>query len=315
MKGDEMMRELAKRQLGYVALRQARQLGLRPAEVARLTDRGWTRATDRVLRLDGVPDLRGQRLELAVLDVGGAAAVSHEAGAWWWGVPGFSARKIDVVTTTHTTRPCSVARIRQVRRVPEDWVTVLRGVRVARPELIALHLCADLHPDRAARALDNMWRDRLLTGVSIDRLLADLGRRGRDGVATLRELRALREGDYVPPDSNLEARALDVLGVLGLEFLRQVDVGEATHWTGRVDLRARRLPLVVEVQSEKFHTALLDVEHDCRRRQQLEADGFVVVEVWDTELWTSPDLVRDRVGAAARSLRTSRSVNRGVTPA
>jgi len=77
-------------------------------------------------------------------------------------------------------------------------------------------------------------------------------------------------------------------------------------WRGRVDLLADRLPLVVEVQSEKFHTALLDRVADERRRAGLEAAGYTVVEVTEEELWCTPEVARDRVASAVRKLRAHR---------
>ena len=52
---------------------------------------------------------------------------------------------------------------------------------------------------------------------------------------------------------------------------------------------------MVEVQSWRYHIALLDAAADARRRARLEAAGFVVVEVWDTDLWHRPWVVEARV--------------------
>ena len=175
------------------------------------------------------------------------------------------------------------------------------------PELVILQLCDVVHPKRAERALDNAWRMRLLSGRSVRALLDGWGRRGRNGTALLRELMEARPDDYRPPDSNLESRALDVLRAAGLgAFRRQVDSG-GDRWTGRVDLRHVDLPLVVEVQSETFHSSFLDVDADRARREQLERDGFVVVEVTDDEVFHRPDEVVRRVRAAVDRLRSGDS--------
>ncbi len=75
----------------------------------------------------------------------------------------------------------------------------------------------------------------------------------------------------------------------------QVDLGEE-RWCGRVDFFADDRTLVVEVDSEKFHSALSDVEADKRREQHLRAAGFVVGRVTDTQVfhrpWEVVDLVR-----------------------
>src|SRR5215218_8540806 len=97
-----------------------------------------------------------------------------------------------------------------------------RGARV-RPEVVILHLCASEHPDRAARALDNAWNRRLLSGRSLIALLADYGKRGRNGTAVLRELMEVRGPDYVPPASNLESRVRAILAKAGIHLRLQID--------------------------------------------------------------------------------------------
>ena len=76
-----------------------------------------------------------------------------------------------------------------------------------------------------------------------------------------------------------------VRGALLGEWRRQVDLGSEERWCGRVDFIRDDLALVVEVQSERYHSALTDQAHDAARRANLEVAGFTVVEVWDTQLW------------------------------
>ena len=78
------------------------------------------------------------------------------------------------------------------------------------------------------------------------------------------------------------------------ELRRQVDSGES-EWTGRVDFRHEVLPLIVEVQSERYHSALVDRLADRRRLAALRAAGFVVVEVSDPQVWSRPWEVIDAV--------------------
>jgi very-short-patch-repair endonuclease len=90
---------------------------------------------------------------------------------------------------------------------------------------------------------------------------------------------------WVPPASGLEARFIAVTreACLG-EWRRQVDLGSDEHWCGRIDFVSPDLPLVVEVQSERYHSALTDQAHDVARHTGLEIAGFTVIEVWDTQL-------------------------------
>ena len=48
---------------------------------------------------------------------------------------------------------------------------------------------------------------------------------------------------------------------------------------------------MIEIQSELYHSSLVDRRADDRRLAHLRASGFVVVEITDTLVWTRPDLV------------------------
>lgn len=84
---------------------------------------------------------------------------------------------------------------------------------------------------------------------------------------------------------------------------------EAAHALGlppgalRLDFLDVELPIVVEVQSERYHAALLDSQADRRRLSDLVAAGDAVVEVWDIEVWHRPDDVVAVLRDARRALR------------
>ena len=86
------------------------------------------------------------------------------------------------------------------------------------------------------------------------------------------------------------------------------------HWVGRVDFRDERLPLVVEVQSERYHTALTDMRRDAERAEALCAAGFETVAVSEEQVWYRPSEVVDAVRTARRRLLYERPVSqRGRT--
>jgi very-short-patch-repair endonuclease len=157
----------------------------------------------------------------------------------------------------------------------------------------------------AARTLDDLWRRRLLSGGSVAAMVDELGIQGRGGLRLARQLLDERGDDYVPPASNLESRFAEIVGRAGLpEMRRQVDSG-GDRWVGRVDFRANDLPLVVEVQSETYHSALTDVRDDEVRMAALRASGYTVLEVTDAHVWHQPDEVVARIREAVRALRAT----------
>lgn len=289
---------------------QARALGFSSAEIHQLrSSRRWEGETRRVFFLRGAPRTVGFRLMLAVLDAGGDAALSHQSAGRWWGVGGCAQWPLHLCTTKSTRHRTELAVTHEVRRVPPRWSVTHRGVTIVRPELLALQLFATCHELQAERWVERLWGRRLLSGASIGRFLSDMGERGRNGTAPLRQYLNARPPGYIPPASGLESRFMQLVRRIGEPFDRQVDSGDEV-WTGRVDFRHSDLPVIAEIQSEAFHASLVDTVADDRRLEQLVADGFFVVEVWDTEVWTEPDTVLARVGEALRDARTPGSVPR-----
>lgn len=191
--------------------------------------------------------------------------------------------------------------------IPEWCRKVHRGIPIVSPALVILQLAGSIGKDRVSRALDNAWSLRLLDGQTIDALLLRLGRRGRNGVTVLRQLRRQRPDPWVPPASNIEARFGDLAERNGLKFRRQVDVG-TEEWSGRVDFLADDLPLIVEILSERFHTSLADrADYEARRDRHAQM-GFLVVEAWDHEIFHSPGLVIERIRRARSELLARISV-------
>ncbi len=300
----ELLR-LAEAQHGLVRRQQARLLGLSDSSIDRLvTGPHWEPVTGQVIRRVGSAPNRGQRVLAAVLDAGPGARLSHRSAAAWWGVRGSPLEPLQAVRTLRSHRRSPLCDIHVVRDLPDRWVTVLDGVPIVRPELAALHLFASCRELQAERWVETLWSLRLLDGRSLARFLEELGRRGRNGTAGLRRYLRSRGRGYTPAASSLEARVLQILREAGISMRRQVDSGGDT-WTGRVDFRHPSLPVILEVQSERHHTALVDTEADARRLRKLRADGFLVVEVTDVEVWTRPWVVLDRVRRALDAARRS----------
>lgn len=192
-------------------------------------------------------------------------------------------------------------RIHHSTVIPEWCRKVHEGIPVVSPGLAIYQMAGTISPDRVARALDSGWSLGLFNGKAIDTLIDRLARHGRNGTTLMRELRKERPDDWSPPASNLEAR-FDQLGrIHGFSFRRQVDVGDEA-WSGRVDLLADDCPLIVEILSERYHSSLTDRAADAARRKRHEAMGFVVVEVWDHEVFHTPWLAIARIEKARKAL-------------
>jgi very-short-patch-repair endonuclease len=300
--------ELAEQQHGLITRLQARELGTtRQATAQRLATDRWEPVTDAVVRRRGAPATTAQRALAAVLDAGPGSVLSHLSAASWWGLEGCSLTPLHVTRLSRSTRYSELAEVHVVRALPVQWTTVLHQVPIVRPELLTLQLFAVCRDERAERLVETLWAKRLLSGRSISQFLDHLGKRGRNGTAGLRRYLDARGEDYTPPATGLEARTMQVLRDEGIDLRPQVDSG-GSSWTGRVDFRHPRVPLIVEVQSERYHSALVDRLADRRRLAALRAAGFVVVEVSDAQVWSRPWEVVEAVRRGFLEAQTKRPV-------
>jgi hypothetical protein len=305
------IRTVAAHQHGLLTSQQARAAGLGQGGIRHAVRSGWLeRLSPRVLRVRGSAPTTAQRLLAHVLDAGPRAALSHTTALSHWGVRGFVATPVHIVRhRDEGDRPGRGVVLHEVRALPVDGVRLLDGIPVVVPPLALLQLAGmpDCHPARLARALDAAWSDRLASYRSLTAWDRRMARQGRRGLRVLRALVQERGPAYVPPASNLEARFQAILQRAGRPPMRrQVDTGDGAAWIGRVDFRDEELPVVAEVQSERFHTALTAVEDDRTRLAALRAAGFEVIEVTDSEVFHHPEAVVARVDAArARARRAA----------
>ncbi|MBV9953023.1 MAG: DUF559 domain-containing protein [Acidimicrobiia bacterium] len=295
--------DLAEHQHALIAREQLLAAGWSRQKVWRfLSPDDWEPLTPRVLVRRGSKRTFEQRLHAAVLDAGPAAFLSHAAAAAVWRTSGFGLlhlRHIDVTRPRGgTRRPGSLARIHEVGDLRADHTTVLDDIPISTPTRVIFELAATVHPQRAARACDNLWARNLTSRQHLDLMFGDWADRGRTGTVVMRDILEDRPIGYVPPASNLESRFDTLAKRYGIgPFHRQVDLGGQT-WIGRVDFRHHDCPLVVEVLSEAYHAALADAEDDARRFALLDEVGFTVASVWDHEIWGDPQPAMERVRAA-----------------
>ena len=295
----------AERQHGVIARWQARGVGVSREQLARRAHAGeLERLTPVVLRVRGTPVNELQRAMTAVLDAGPGAVLSHETAAALWDLPGFDIRDV------HVSRPRTGVRrgsllpwIHQPSCLPPDHVTVFEAFPVTTPARTVFDLAARVHPKRVERALETAWSKRLLDGARMAAVLDVLAKRGRPGTQVMRELLCSRGRDYVPPASGLEGRFRDILVRDGQRPMeRQVDVG-GTSWLGRIDFFDRESKLVVQIDSERYHSALIDRAADDAQTVALETAGFEVRRFTDVQVWYHAAEVVAAVREARRTVR------------
>lgn len=299
---------LAEQQNGAVGLFQT--ITMQASDERRLRELnggGWNAPYPGARTRSGAPLTAGLRASAAVLQMGPGAALSHESAAAWWGLPGFVLEPLNIlrIRGCNSRKDNCGLRVRETRRLPLHHVTYLKGVPVVRPERLPFELIQNHGLGKVEILLDRMIQRRLTTTGRLHQMLGELGGRGAKGIGHLRLLMKSRPVGYVPPESGAESRMQWVAKRFALPDMRpQVNLGTDDEWVARVDfLIGDRL--VIWVQSELYHTALVDQRKDNAQRAKLQAEGFTVVEAWQHELWDDPAAIARRVRRELARLRAA----------
>jgi very-short-patch-repair endonuclease len=291
----------AETQHGVFTHPQALGAGFTPAMIKqRLHSGRWEALARGVYRVCGSPPTWEQRLIAVVFAAGPLAAASHRSAAALLGIPGFDRRGLVEVTTPRTRRHrpgTAPAVVHGSRAFPDDHLTVVDGIVTTRVARTLVDLAGAVHPLRAERAVDNCLAAGMLTLDALHGTFLEVAERGRKGVAVMRAVLEARKPDFVAPASELEARFDELIRAEGLpEPVRQLDVGDADGWIGRVDYAYLPYGLLIELDGRRHHSALLDRRADARRDARMLAGGWRAVErfTW-ADLTLRPEAVADRL--------------------
>ncbi len=300
--------ELAASQHGVVGLHQTKHLsGSAHEREFELNGSGWGAPYPSVRARTGTPRTREFWASAAVLQVGSGAVLSFESAAAWWGLSGFSLEPFNVLHTRgeYHCGPIDGITSRETRRLPASQVTRLNGVAVVRPERLPFELIQTYSPVKVEVLIDRMLSRRLTSTDRLHAMTKELGGKGATGIGHIRRIMRARPHGYVPPESGAESRMKWIADKYSLPRLRpQVNLGSADEWIARVDFMLEG-GIAIWVQSDLYHSALVDKRKDDQQRAKLQAEGFVVVEVWQNELWDKPEAVADRVREAVKVKRAA----------
>ena len=277
----------------------------------------WLPAGDRVIRAAAAPPTETQRVLAAILDASPGAVLHAGSALAWLGMTGFGLATVLVARprglSSATTPLARVHRVRDLR--PHDVIvvngvateTALRAIwaEAARYAGPARH---EIGIKRIGTLLDQAHRLRLVSWGGLHESVDDLRQRGRSGTVIMRELAGHRPPGSSPTESGLETRFEDVLQQAGADPLRRQRPVGGREPIGRCDFTDEDLPLVVEVNSLRFHTTPTDRAADERRYQALMDAGFSVCVIWEDDLWSAQGGVARAVIEARRHARAGRRV-------
>jgi very-short-patch-repair endonuclease len=291
-------------QLGLLTRHQAIEAGLSSASIARLVRSGvWERVQPRVYRVAGAPDTWEQRILAAVLSAGPTAVASHLSAGVLWGLRQMTPDWVEI-TVTGYERQLRRVRVHRVGSLPEEDLSVVRGIPVTTVARLLVDLSAFWSPGQLSVALDEVMRRRLTSLWAVEqcvrRLESGPGRR----CAVIEGLVKARKNPFVVGDSHLEQLIYQPLVEADLELpVSQYEVVVAGE-RFRLDFAWPDLKLFVEVDGFDTHRMLTDFHRDRRREGMLVAAGWTPLHFTDR---STPTEVVDRVDTTLARLRRQRS--------
>ncbi|TMK85841.1 MAG: DUF559 domain-containing protein [Actinobacteria bacterium] len=284
-------------QYALITCHQALEAGFSRKAIEHRLDTGeWAVVRRGVYRVTSAPRSSRQDLLAGVLAGGdGAVAGGLSAGALWR-IPGFRMDSIDM------RKPYGKSRLSLQRGPAESCLllphhcTVVDRIPVTTPTRTLFDLMAIISADRAERAMDNALAMRLTDIRKLEAILNELGKRGRNGTALMRELLADRGEGYIATESELERMFAKFVVAYGLPAPRR----QVTFIAGRVDFLFDPGMVIAELDGRCNHTALLDREADMERDARLTAMGLKVMRISYRRLTRDPDGVFGDLRGALR---------------
>jgi hypothetical protein len=131
---------------------------------------------------------------------------------------------------------------------------------------------------------------------------------GRRGTRKMRSVLADRSPGWVPTESMLERKFLDILDERGIPLpLKQRPFPGREELRHRVDFEDEGLPPIYELDGRRWHTRVEDFERDRKRDREASLKGRVVYRFTWWDLRDDPDEVAETV-IQARKIQVIRPV-------
>jgi very-short-patch-repair endonuclease/predicted transcriptional regulator of viral defense system len=297
----DQVASIAARQHGLVTREQIRATGLSDQQLRTLRRTGVLAVIEpRIYAVTGAPRSWEQALFGKVLAGGSLVIAGARSAAGLWRLDRFRRQHMDLLAPAPAARRVPGARVHETNDLRSRDRTVLEGIPVSTPARTILDVARYVSPARLGAMLDDAVRRDLTTYLEVQERFAELAARGRNGIATVREVLSTRPDGATVPDSPLEddVRTLLRRAKLPEPVLHfRVDCDELTYV---LDLAWPEQLVALECDGFRFHRTPAQLDWDDRRRTALSLRGWLVLHTTRTTLRTQPDrLVRD-VTAALR---------------
>lgn len=293
---DQALRLWLRTHHSIIARYEAFSMGVGPNDVRIRLRRGdWLPFCPGVYQDASAPRTPYQPLRAGFVALRGRGVGSHRAAAWLWGLrgtpPDRPAFTVAPGTSNRAAGPWTIHRSRDFHLIQ---LATRQTILVTNPLRTLVDLAAVAKPAELTDAVDIAVGTRLVTPEGLRAEIERLARRGRPGIAALRDHLAERGFIGAPPPSVLEAKTHRLVVATGLP-LPDVELRVDVDGGYRLDLAWAAILFAVEVDGYAYHFSPEHARNDKARRNRLRARG------WHLDEYTWIDIVREP-GRVARQI-------------
>jgi hypothetical protein len=250
-----------------------------------------------VLALPGPADTHVLDLHAACRKLN--ATVSHESAAYVHNLDRPSFIKPTVSVPVRRSKDMLGITVHQLTDLSEAHVTYIDDLPVTTSERTIIDLAAVLNEGHLTRILDHGLASEKVDFDALAALFSELARRGKPGTVIMRRLLEARGEGYVPPESELERRLVNLLDRSGLpEPVRQFKAPWLRPVNGRIDLAYPDDHLLIEGDSRRWHQLVRAFESDRLRDNAAQLAGWRILRFTWREIEEQPERVARTVRRA-----------------
>ncbi|MEX2423672.1 MAG: type IV toxin-antitoxin system AbiEi family antitoxin domain-containing protein [Acidimicrobiia bacterium] len=291
---DKLATDLASAQGGVITRRQALELGMSSRQIERrLASGSWELVKRGVYRL--IPP--GDRMDLmrTVLAAWPGAVVSHESAAAVHEFPYVEATRMIVSHHTRTTHEFPELTVKRTHDLDIWHVTTSSGVRLTTVARTIVDLAGERSVKHMGAIVDQLVSRKMVDLLEVEAVLGSIGRRGKPGTVTMREVLEARLGDD---------RSASVLERRGRDLIRDARLPTPVSeypvpWTTgrRFDDAYPDRQIAIEWDSRRFHGQMASFEADRVKDRDGAVFGWKVLRfTWD-DVHNHPDRVVETLRA------------------
>ncbi len=288
---------------GVFTFADAVDVGLTRHQVQGRVDEGrWVEIHRGVYRIRGAaPTWRGDLI--AACWAGGSRSVaSRRSAAALHGLPGGRRDLVEITCPRWRRARHQRLVVHESTALSTIDVTVVEGIPTTTVARTLFDLGACHRVGMVELAMDRALSRGSVTLAELQATMRRLGRRGRPGGSTLRQLLDARDPGRRPTESVMETKLLQGLRACGLpEPVPQHEVWQGSAFIGRVDLAYPEARIAIEYDSDEFHTGRGATRRDRARRHDLIAAGWLPVDVGPQDLRRDAAAAGAAIAAALRT--------------